>query len=172
MREARYPLAAARTQREVALQQAEQTLLAARASLRDVEKAADLAAHAAAEHARLRVRAVTPEPTSGVAQLSGQQIALSGLYAARLHQDAGRLAERRSAAQLTVAEQARAVRLAELAWLRAHAEREAIERHHERFRAAERKAAERAYELEAEERAHTTRVRETQTQTQARAPAR
>lgn len=149
MREGRYPLAAARTQRKVALEQAEQALREARAQLQVNEAAVEAARTLCAAHAQRRTLLVSSSAHSSAAQL-----AFSGAYAARLQREAAHLAEQLQAALCTLSGQARAVRLAELAWQRAYAEREAIDRHHERFRVAERKAAERADELELEERVY------------------
>jgi hypothetical protein len=149
MREARYPLAAARTQRDVARQVAELDLRSARATLLDAEQALEAARSAVAEHARRRSAVLSAQPL----RCEGSTLARSGAFAARLRAEGTQLAQQLRAAQAILAERARAVRLAELTWIQAHAEREALERHHERFREAERKAAERAYELELEERA-------------------
>jgi hypothetical protein len=148
MREARYPLAAARTQRDLARQTAELELRNARAAHQDAAQAVEAAAARVAEHARQRTAAMCAAPLRS----EGARLAQSGAYAARLRAQGARLAQQLRAAQAILAERARAVRLAELTWMQAHAEREAIERHHERFREAERKAAERKYELELEER--------------------
>jgi hypothetical protein len=154
MREARYPLAAARTLRETARRAAEDALHAARAKHSDAERAVATLQAAVDEKQARRVRTLTPDPTSDRSQRSGADVARSGAYAARLHAELGRLAEQLRAAQATLKEQARAVRLAELAWQQAYAEHEALERHHERFRQAERKAADKADELEVEDRLH------------------
>lgn len=156
MRVGRYPLEVVRAQRERACQQAEQELLAARGRLVEAEQALETERAVQAEHANKRSRLVTPvpEPSGRTHRISGPALARSGVYAARLQEEARKLADRVRAAQTVVSGQARAVRLAELSWQQAYAEREALERHHERFRAAERKATERAYELETEERAH------------------
>jgi hypothetical protein len=166
MRDARYPLAAARTQREVARQQAEAELRAARNRLAETERQLESARAACAAHRQRRVRTLTPVPTSTPSEtresaderVSAAALARSGAFAARLQRETAGLAEQLAAATRSVAEHRRALRLAELAWQRAHAEHETIERHHERFREAKRKAAERAYELEVEERAQTTQV--------------
>jgi hypothetical protein len=155
MREARYPLAAARVQRDQARQQAEDALRAARSGLQDAELALEAVRGACRAHDARRASALLPAPSSQAGKpslASAEELARSGVYAARLHVESGRLAQQLKAAQARVTEQARAVRLAEMAWQQAYAEREALERHHARFREAERKAAERAYELEVEER--------------------
>jgi len=154
MREARYPLAAARVQRDQARLQAEDALRTARNSLRDAELALEAVRGAWRAHEARRARALSPsEGRAGAdSRASAEELARSGMYAARLQIESGRLAQQLTAAQTRVTEQARAVRLAEMAWQKAYAEREALERHHARFREAERKAAERAYELEVEER--------------------
>lgn len=161
MREGRYPLAAARTQRKVACEQAEQALREARAAFQVAELSAAAAEARFAEHAQRRsllVTGPTADNTSVIAHLSSAQLLLSGAYSARLQLEGRRLAEQQAAALSVVSQRARAVRLAELAWQRAYAERETVERHHERFRFAERKAVERAHENEAEDRVHTAQV--------------
>lgn len=156
MREARYPLAAARVQRDQARQQAEDALRTARSALQDAELAVEAVRGACRAHEARRASALTPAPSTANAGrpslASAEELARSGVYAARLQVESGRLAQQLRAAQARVTEQARAVRLAEMAWHKAYAEREALERHHARFREAERKTAERAYELEVEER--------------------
>jgi hypothetical protein len=152
MRVARYPAAAARIQRDHARQVAELALRAARGKLADAEAAHEAAQAAAAEHARRRSATLGTGTGTGTLDRAAD-LARSGAYAGRLQLQAKQLAQQLRAAQAILAEQARAVRLAELTFTRAYAEHEAIERHHERFLAAERKAVERAYELEAEERA-------------------
>lgn len=149
MREARYPLAAARTQRDLARQGAELELRNARASQQEAEQGVEAARARFAAHAALRSATMCAAPQRS----EGAALALTGAYAARLRTEGAKLAQQLRAAQVILAERARAVRLAELTWMQAHAEREAIERHHERFREAERKAADRKYELELEERA-------------------
>ena len=161
MREARYPLAAARVQRDHARQQAEDALRAARSGLQDAELALEAVRGACRAHDARRANALAPAGGAGNGKpslASAEELARSGVYAARLQIESGRLAQQLRAAQARVTEQARAVRLAEMAWHRAYAEREALERHHARFREAERKAAERAYELEVEERAQHKHV--------------
>ena len=160
MREARYPLAAARVQRDHARQQAEDALRVARTGLRDAELAVEAVRGAWRAHEARRTRALSPQTgtAAGTARASAEELARSGVYAARLQIESGRLAQQLTAAQARVAEQARAVRLAEMAWQQAYAEREALERHHARFREAERKAAERAHELEVEERSQHRHV--------------
>jgi hypothetical protein len=165
MREARYPLAAARVQRDHARQQAEDALRAARSGLQDAELAVEAVRGACRAHDARRANALAPPPPGGGGPKDGrpslasaEELARSGVYAARLQIESGRLAQQLRAAQARVTEQARAVRLAEMAWHKAYAEREALERHHARFREAERKAAERAYELEVEERAQHKHV--------------
>jgi hypothetical protein len=164
MREAPYPLAAARVQRDHARQQAEDALRAAKTGLRDAELAVEAVRGACRAHEARRARALSPQmgtasgADSGAARASAEELARSGVYAARLQIESGRLAQQLAAAQARVAEQARAVRLAEMAWQKAYAEREALERHHARFREAERKAAERAHELEVEERSQHRHV--------------
>jgi hypothetical protein len=148
MREARYPLAAARTQRDLARQAAELELRNARAAQQEAERAVEAARARSAAHAKQRSATMCAVPQRS----EGAALSIRGAYAARLQADGARLAQQLRAAQVILAERARAVRLAELTWMQAHAEREAIERHHERFREAERKAAERKYELELEER--------------------
>jgi len=170
MRDARYPLAAARTQRDVARQQAEAELRTARNQLEEAYRQLEAAREACTAHRQRRVRTLTPAPTSAPTRgseksgharderMSATALVRSGAFAARLQREAAGFAAQLAAATRTVAEHTRALRLAELAWQRAHAEHEAIERHHERFREAKRKEAERAYELEIEERAQTTQV--------------
>lgn len=158
MREARYPLAAARVQRDHARQQAEDALRAARSGLQDAELALEAVRGACRAHEARRASTLGPRPGAQQSLASAEDIARSGVYAARLQVESGRLAQQLRAAQARVTEQARAVRLAEMAWQKAHAERETLERHHARFREAERKAAERAYELEVEERAQHKHV--------------
>lgn len=146
MRVARYPVAAARIQRDHARQVAELGLREARARFADAEAALEVARVAAEEHARRRSATLAQGQVASAAEL-----ARSGVYAGRLRVEAEQLGLQLRAAQAILAEHARAVRLAELELTRAYAEHETIERHHERFLAAERRAVERAYELEAEE---------------------
>lgn len=154
MRDARYPLAAARTQREIARQQAEAALHVARNALHDAERVLEAARAACAAHQQRRVRALTPPPTlAHDERMSAPSLARSGVFAARLQRETADLVAQLAAATRDVAKHTRALRLAELAWQRAHAEHEVLERHHERFREAKRKEAERAYELELEEQA-------------------
>jgi hypothetical protein len=153
MRAARYPLAAARTQRDLARQTASRTLAEARARLAQAESSLRLA-HAE-RAALLGERSATLAPEVGCQKARTQQraaeLARSGAYAARLQHALAQLETHVQSAQAAVTERARVVRLAELTLTDAHAQRELVERHHERFRQAEDKALEHAHELEAEE---------------------
>jgi hypothetical protein len=159
MRQSRYPLEVVRTQREQAYKHAEFEMVSARGKLFEAEQALKAAQEACKAHASKRSRLVTPEPAEASQLMSATRLSWSGAYSARLLAEARKLALLAQAEQTHVAAQARALRLAELAWHRAYAEREALERHHERFREAERKAAERAYELESEDQAHQATLR-------------
>jgi hypothetical protein len=154
MRERRYPLAAARVQRDQARQVAELELRATR----DRQAAAEAAlaeVHALiSAHARRRALLGSPVPHE---RHDGLMLARNGTYAARLRVELNGLGLQLRAAQVNVSEAGRAVRLAELALSRAHAEREVVERHHAQFRVAERKAAELAQELELEDAAQRPR---------------
>jgi hypothetical protein len=159
MREARYPLAAARTQRDHARQVAELSLRAARDRLAEAQAALETARQRAELHARSRNAALEAHARQGSEQHAGFELTRAGLYAARLRAELSVLSQQLRAAQRSLSVQARAVRLAELAVTQAHAEREVLERHHERFRESERLAHLKAQELEAEELPQRTRVK-------------
>jgi hypothetical protein len=144
MRDARYPLAAARTQRDHARQLAQLALRDARDRMREGE--------AAVEQLRERAKTLQQQRTSREAALtSGLSLARHATFASRLGIEQRSLERQLSAALTTLRDQQRAARLAELALEHAHAERELIERHHADFRTAERKASELVQELESEE---------------------
>jgi hypothetical protein len=162
MRATRYPLAAARTQRDQAQQVAKIRLAEARARLAQAETGLQAAqatmAAVLAQRSATTLALPAAYPNGGCVRrhAGAAQIARNGAYAARLQTELNQLTLRIRAEQRSVAEHARAVRLAELTLADAHAQRELVERHHARFREAEHKASEHAAELEAEElRQHT-----------------
>jgi hypothetical protein len=140
MRSKPYPLEAARKLRAQAQDVAALELSAARTRLSAAE--AELARLAALGSELAERRRGLP------AAESGAELALVGVYAARLarEQCAHRTLLQRAAAEAHGC--ARALRLAELRLSRAYAERELIERHHARFAADARRQAERAEEAE------------------------
>jgi hypothetical protein len=151
MRATRYPLATARTQRDQAQQVAQIRLAEARARLAQAESGLQTA-HATMAAVLEQRSATLAAPTAGVRRHDrAAEIARNGAYAARLRAELNELTRRIRAEQQSVAEHARAVRLAELTLTDAYAQRELVERHHARFREAEHKASEHARELEAEE---------------------
>jgi hypothetical protein len=152
MRATRYPLATARTQRDQAQQLAQTRLAEARARLAQAESGLQTAHGTMAALLEQRSAALAPPTSAGARGCDrAAEIARSGAYAARLHAELNQLTLRIRAEQRSVAEHARAVRLAELTLSDAYAQRELVERHHARFREAEHKASEHAQELEAEE---------------------
>jgi hypothetical protein len=157
MRERRYPLAAARLQRDQARQVAELELRAAQDRQAAAEAVLAEVHTRIATHARRRALLGSADPHQRHERNSGSMLARNGTYAARLRVELNALGLQLRAAQLDLSAAARAVRLGELGLVRAHAEREVLERHHAQFRVAERKAAELAQELEIEDAAQRPR---------------
>jgi hypothetical protein len=152
MRETPYPMAAVRTQRDLARWEAMAQLATAQAELQRAELTL-AAAHAALSELQQR-RSAELAPAASIEREHpnlGSDLARRGAYGARLQSRARELAAQLRAAETAVTERQRAVRMAELDLAQAHAQREVIERHHAQFQASERKASERAEELEVED---------------------
>ena len=146
MRPARYPLAAARLQRDEVRKAAQERLAAARAEFDAAQRAVD-----ALCVRRDALRAKRSASVNVKESQSAAEVARSGAYAARLGREQQQLNQQLSAAERGLLERARALRLAELALADAHVQRELIERHHARFQEEQRKLADREEELEVED---------------------
>jgi hypothetical protein len=153
MRETPYPMAAVRTQRDLARRQAMDQLAAAQVELQRAELTLAAARAALSELQQRRSAELVPGAASTPREQPklGSELARRGAYGARLQSRARELTAQLRAAESAVTERQRAVRMAELDLAQAHAQREVIERHHAQFQAGERKASERAEELEVED---------------------
>ena len=151
---ARYPLAAALTQREHMQEAAKLRLMEARAAMAQAEAELSAATSAwsalASSRAALLNQANKPSRTRASSRTGGE-LARDGAYAARLGLELAELAIRVQHARRALADHARSLRLAELHLTDAYAQRELVERHHARFQQAASRARERARELETEE---------------------
>ena len=151
---ARYPLAAALTQREHLQEAAKLRLLEARAAMARAEAELSAATSAWSALASSRAALLTREaksPSPRGTTRTGAELARDGAYSARLGGELATLAIRVEHARRALADHARSLRLAELHLCDAYAQRELLDRHHARFQQQALRAREYAQELETEE---------------------